>query len=53
MCGIIEEILLSNNLAQRITLKLLLNGHNKLSYKDNCKIFDSVQSFIYKTGRNP
>ncbi len=53
MCESIEDILSSNNLDRRITLKLLLTGHNKLSHKDNCKIFDSVQSFIRKTGRNP
>ncbi len=49
----VEELLITNNLNQRITLKLLLHGHNRLSYKDNCKIFDCVHSFIRKSGRNP
>ncbi len=49
----IEDLIATNNLNLRINLKLLLHGHEKLSYNDNCKIFESVQSFIRKSGRNP
>ena len=49
----VEQILSSNNINIGVTLKLLLYGNNKLSYKDNCKIFDCVQSFIRKSDRKP
>ena len=49
----VEQILSSNNVNTGLTLKLLLYGNNKFSYKDNCKIFDCVQLFIRKSDRNP
>ncbi len=53
MFDIVRDILTSNNLNVRINEKLLLFGHENLSYKDNCKIFESVQSFIRRSNRNP
>ncbi len=53
MLETVEQVLSSNNLNTRVTLKLLLYGNNNISYKDNCKIFDCVQLFIRKSDRKP
>ncbi len=53
MFDIVEDILSSNNLDTRISVKLLLFGNERISYNDNCKIFESVQSFIRKSNRKP
>ncbi len=53
MFDAIRNILTSNNLNVRINEKLLLYGNENVSYKDNCKIFECVQSFIRKSNRNP
>ncbi len=49
----INRILQMNHINNKITLDLILHGCKKLPYIPNTHIFDAVQCFIKKSGRNP
>ncbi len=49
----IRAILPNINRTGRIPLNVLLHGNEKLSFLENTRIFDTVLTYIRKTGRNP
>ena len=49
----LRKLFSDNNINVRITLGLLLQGNQELSYHINTKIFDIVHKFICDTAREP